>query len=1023
MPTQSPRYWQDPKLLHRNREPARATLIPFADEVSALSGDRSRSPFFKLLNGRWRFHLAPRPELAPAGFERPGFDASGWRTLPVPSNWQMHGHDKPVYTNINYPHPLDPPHVPDENPTGCYRTEFDLPKDWAGRQAMLVFQGANSCLRVWVNGREAGMSKGSHMPAEFNVTALLRPGRNVLAAEVLKWCDGSYLEDQDFWRLSGIFRDVYLLALPAVHVRDVFVRAGLDRDCEDGTLELDAALRNLGAKAAEGLGLEARLLDPDGRPVLEELLVAPAVPAGRERSLALRAGVPSPLKWSAEEPNLYTLLLTLLGAAGEVLEVHRLRVGFRRVEICKGLFTVNGVPVKLQGVNRHDSDPDTGHFVTREAMVRDILAMKRHNVDTVRTSHYPNDPYWLELCDEHGLYVVDEADLETHGFGYEAPDIPARVPLWRKAFLDRAERLVERDKNHACVVMWSLGNESGYGPNHAAMADRVRRRDPSRPVHYERDLKAESADVVSRMYTAVPALIEEGRRRHPKPFFLCEYAHAMGQGPGSLKEYWEAIRQFPRLMGGCVWEWCDHGIRRRTASGVEWFAYGGDFGDRPNDGNFCIDGLCSPDREPHAALLELKRVLQPVEVEALDARAGRFRITNRHAFRSLGYLEGTWTLSVDGRLPGLDVPAGCTLDISVPAKPALAGEGVERHLDFRFVLRGDESWARRGHEVAAAQFELPRRRTAIRPARAAAMPPVELSESALELVVRGRGFVLVFDRLTGAIRSWRWRGAELVASGPKWQLWRAPTDNDRRTMAAEWEKAGYDRLVPRVERVAAARLGRSHVRVEVASVLAGYQLSPRFRSALTYTVHGGGDVIVEARLEPLAAGLPPLPRLGLELALPAGFERLSWYGRGPHESYSDRKESTRVGVFSGTVEGQHVPYIRPQENGSKTDVRWAAVANSRGLGLLAAGMPLLEVSAHHYAAAALAASGHDHEIARVRETILNLDFRQGGLGSNSCGPRPLPQYLVQPERTAFALRLRPFSRGEKPMELWRTAAL
>jgi len=1025
------RDWENPKLLHRNREAARATLVPFADEASALSGERERSAFFKLLNGEWSFHLAPRPELAPAGFERPGFDASGWGRIPVPGNWQLHGHDKPVYTNVNYPYPLDPPHVPDANPTGCYRLEFELPAAWAGRQIMLVFQGVNSALHLWVNGRPAGFSKGSHMPAEFNVTALVRPGRNLLAARVLKWCDGSYLEDQDFWRLSGIFRDVHLLALPAAHVRDAFVRTQFDREYRDATLAVDLALRNLGAQPAAGLRVEARLLDAAGRAVLSASVAGGIrIPPDGEKLLGFRAAVRSPLKWSAEEPNLYTLLLVLRAAGGEVLEVHRLRVGFRQVEIRKGLFLVNGVPVKLHGVNRHDTDPDAGHAVSREAMLRDVLLMKRHNIDAVRTSHYPNDPFWYELCDRHGLYVIDEADLETHGFGYEAPDIPARVPLWREAFVDRAVRLVECDKNHACVVMWSLGNESGYGANHAAMARWIRRRDPSRPIHYERDQKAESADVVSRMYTNVPDLIKEGRRRHPKPFFLCEYAHAMGQGPGSLKEYWEAFRKYPRLMGGCVWEWADHSIRMKTAAGVEWFAYGGDFGDEPNDGNFCIDGLCFPDRRPHTGLIELKQILAPVTVEAVDAAAGRFRVTNRHAFRNLNYLEGAWRFSCDGqtvaegRLPELDVPAGGGLEVSVPVGGAPAPEigtppSGELRVDFIFTLCADQSWAQRGHEVAAVQLDVPGKPLARRPARPASAQPVKPSESATELVVQGADFVLSFDRLTGIIRDWQWLGRSLLASGPKLQLWRAPTDNDRH-FAVRWRSAGYHRLVPRVERVAVRRLGRSAVRVEVASVLAGYQLSPRFRAALVYTVGGDGAVDIAVRLAPLAKELPPLPRVGLELVLPAGFDRFAWYGRGPHESYADRKESAPVGVYSGSVQDQYVPYIRPQENGNKTDVRWAAVTDRAGAGLLAAGAAPLNVSAHHYTVEDFTASRHAHELTRLAETVLHLDGLQAGLGSNSCGPAPLPQYLIQPGRIEFAVRLRPISAGEDPMAVWRS---
>jgi beta-galactosidase/beta-glucuronidase len=1013
--------WENPRVLERSREPARATLLPCPDEATALSGERGASPWFKLLNGDWRFHYALRPEAAPAGF-----DASGWKTLPVPSNWQMHGYDRPHYTNRNYPYPLDPPRVPNENPVGCYRREFSLPAGFSGRQVFLVFQGVNSAFYVWVNGRMAGYSQGSHMPSEFNVTALVRPGRNLLAVKVLKWSDASYLEDQDFWRLSGIFRDVYLLSLPDVHIRDVFVRTTFDKSYRDATLAVDVNVRNCAAKPAAGCRLSARLLDSEGRVVLEQpvgkvLRLAP----GAEAALTLRAPVASPRKWSAEEPNLHTLLLTLRDARGRVLEVQRLRVGFRQVEIRGRQFLVNGVPVKLHGVNRHDTHPDLGHAVSLESMVQDVVLMKRHNVNAVRTSHYPNDPRWYQLCDEYGLYVIDEADLETHGFGYEAPDIPARVPLWKEAFLDRAVRMVERDKNHPCIVMWSLGNESGYGPNHDAMARWIRGRDRTRPIHYEGAGDAKVVDVVSGMYPKVADLAAEGRKKDPRPFFMCEYAHAMGQGPGNLQEYWEVIRRHPRLMGGCIWEWADHSIRQKTAAGREWFAYGGDFGDFPNDGNFCIDGLNFPDRVPHTGLIEYRRIVQPVEVEPVDLLAGRVRIVNRRHFATLADLEGSWTLRADdavlaqGALPLLDVPAGQSRELTLPCAPPIPEPGATYWLNFSFALKEAVRWAPRGYQLACAQFELPVKRAPAPVLCLAAMPGLELAESGAEISVRGAEFSLTFDRHDGQLLDWEWQGRKLLAAGPRVQLWRAPTDNDK-YIVNDWRKAGYDRLVPRVSRVVAARLRPAAARIEAEFTLGASSLPPGFAVRQACTVCGSGELLIETHLEPLAKDLPPLPRVGLELRLPAGFERFAWYGRGPHESYPDRKASALVGVYSGTVDEQYVPYVRPQENGNKSDVRWAALTDLRGSGLLVAGLPLLNVSAHHYAVEDFTRSRHAHELTRLEEIVLHLDHLQAGLGSASCGPKPLPQYLIQPRAISFAVRLRPFSGDAAgPMALWK----
>ena len=642
--------WENLQVLQRNREPAHATLLPYADAAGALSGERGASPYFKLLNGHWHFCYVPTPVEAPEHFESERFDASGWDSISVPSNWQMLGYGRPNYTNVRYPFPVDPPRVPQDNSCGLYRRTFALPEGWDGKEVFLEFEGVNSAFYVWLNGQMVGYSQGAHVPAEFRLTPYVRSGANLLVVQVFQWSDGAYLEDQDMWRLNGIFRDVYLFATPSVHMRDVRVGAELDETYTDAVLNVSVALRNYGSSALGGLikalhelkggasagyRVSARLLDAAGAAVVEgEIGESISLDAGAEATLAASFSVKAPAKWSAEEPNLYTLLLTLADPAGSVQEVVRVNVGFRKVEIKQGVFYFNGVPIKLQGVNRHDTHPDLGHAVSLESMIHDVVLMKQHNINTVRTSHYPNDPRWLDLCDRYGLYVVDEADLECHGFGTVGDqDQISEDPAWEAAYLDRAIRMVERDKNHPCVIMWSLGNESGYGRNHVAMADWIHKFDPSLPVHYEGATGwgnrangkpfAGVVDVYSTMYPTVERIINEGQQTdNPLPFFMCEYAHAMGNGPGNLKEYWDAIRAYPRLMGGCVWEWVDHSVRQRTEDGEEWWAYGGDFNDHPNDGNFCVDGLCWPDRTPYPGLIEYKKILEPVHVEAIDLKAG-----------------------------------------------------------------------------------------------------------------------------------------------------------------------------------------------------------------------------------------------------------------------------------------------------------------------------------------------------------------------------------------------------------------
>jgi beta-galactosidase/beta-glucuronidase len=1037
---QSARDWENPHLLARHREPAHATLVPFADIETALQGERGASPFFRLLNGRWQFQYAASPAEVPNGFEREAFAADDWASIPVPSNWQMLGYGKPNYSNVAYPYPVDPPRVPQENPVGLYRHTFHLPAGYppkvgeedtsGGRQLFLTFEGVNSAFYVWLNGQPVGYSQGSHMPSEFNVTPYARPGANLLAVQVFQWSDASYLEDQDMWRLSGIFRDVYLIRTPGTHVRDVRIRTRLAPASgypayRDAVLDLEATLRNSTREPADALRLTASLFDPDGRPVAEQVLGdALRLNAGEESALAAEIAVSNPRKWSAEEPSLYTLLIRLHGVGEEVVE--RFAVGFRQIEVAGSQVRLNGVPLVLKGVNRHDTHPDLGHAVSLESMLQDIVLMKQHNINTVRTSHYPPDPRWLDLCDRYGLYVIDEADLETHGFGISGNlSQLAQDPGWKEAFLDRAERMVERDKNHPSIIIWSLGNESGFGPNHEAMADRIRQADPTRPIHYEQAGGAKAVDIVSVMYPTVESLIRQGQRTDDaRPFFMCEYAHAMGNGPGNLREYWDAIDAHTRLLGGCVWEWVDHGLRRHTPSGEEWFAYGGDFSDAPNDGNFCIDGLNFPDRIPHTGLIELKKVLEPVRVEPVDLQTGKVKIANRYQFASLAHLRATWSLLADdeilqqGTLPPLDTPPGGEAVITLPYRLPAARPGAEYWLNLRFTLGQETLWAPQGHEVAWAQLALPLETSPAPRLKAAAIPPLALEESEREITLCGEEFQLVFDREAGTFSAWHYRGRPLIAAGPRFNAWRAPTDNDVHA-AREWRKAGLDRLQHRVASVSLRQRSSQVVEIEARSTVGAYSLAPAFAVTYRYTIYGTGAVVIETQVTP-RSDLPNLPRIGLEMVLPAGLDRFAWYGRGPHESYSDRKESARVGVYRGTVQEQFVPYIMPQENGNKTEVRWAAITDARGMGLLAAGMPLLNVSARHYSLENLTRARHTFELERQKETYLYLDHAQAGLGSQSCGPGPLPQYLLEPRETTFAVRLLPISLEEdSPMRLSR----
>jgi beta-galactosidase/beta-glucuronidase len=1027
--------WENQQLLHRNRLPAHTELLPYADEASALTFAREVSPFFMLLNGTWRFHYAPAPHLAPTVYIDMAEQTSSWDELPVPSNWQMHGYGKPNYSNVMYPYPVDPPRVPQENPVGTYRRSFEIPDAWQGRPILLSFQGVDAAFYVWINGQLVGYSQGSHMPSEFDITRFVRAGTNEIAVQVYQWCDGSYLEDQDMWRLSGIFRDVFLYSTPPVHIDDLRVRTSFDADYQDATIDLQVSLHNFGAETATDLVVSAKLLDADGAVVLEQALPAVSqLSAGDDAVVDLSALISAPQQWSAEIPNLYALVLSLCHASSVngASEFVSCAVGFRQIEVRDQQLMINGRPVKLQGVNRHEFHPDLGHVVPFEAMVQDIVLMKQHNINTVRTSHYPDDPRWLDLCDRYGMYVVDEADLEAHGFClFGDTGVLSKDPSWSEAYLDRARRMVERDKNHPSIIFWSLGNEAGDGPNHVAMSEWIHQADPTRLVHYEQAYDAPHVDVVSRMYPDMEYLVSEGRNTtDQRPFFMCEYAHAMGLGPGNLQEYWETIRAYPRLCGGCIWEWADHGIRQHTADGREGFAYGGDFDDLPNDGNFCIDGLCWPDREPHTGLIEYKKILEPVEVTPIDLAQCLLRVTNRYSFLSLAHLAIAWSITCEeeilaqGTLLPLETPASASSELRIPYELPTGQIGDEYWLNLSFSLAQDTAWAKQGYELAWAQLMLPNnsslqaghgdpalqqqrnnKLSAIRDIEFIDITNLRIEENARIITIRGADFALTFDKFQDTIASWQHAGIQLIHTSPRLNVWRAPIDNDRR-IVSKWYEAALDRLQHRINSVALHLPDAASAQVIIETTLAGYGFPPRFVCHYTYDISATGEVAITAAVTPLGE-LPDLPRIGLEMILPEGFTQFTWYGRGPHESYIDMKQSARIGVYRGTVQEQYVPHIRPQENGNKSDVRWATISNQSGAGLMIIGMPTINISAHHYTPQDFTNAHHAHELVGRPETILHLDHAHHGLGSASCGPDAMEKHRLHPEPVTFSVRFRP----------------
>ncbi|MGC4985492.1 glycoside hydrolase family 2 TIM barrel-domain containing protein [Streptomyces sp. DT193] len=916
------------------------------------------------LNGGWDFRLSPTADAEDDSFAAEGYEPAGWAQVEIPGHWVLQGHGSPIYTNHLYPFPVDPPRVPTENPTGDHLHRFDLPSDWpADGGTVLRFDGVESCARVWLNGTDLGVFKGSRLPHEFAVGHLLKPGGNVLAVRVHQWSAGSYLEDQDQWWLPGIFRDVTLLHRPPGSVLDFFVHASYDRHQGLGTLRVDS--------------------DVDGR------VLVPALDVDVATGTPVTVPV---LPWTAETPRLYDGELVTEG------ERVPLRVGFRTVELADGLIKVNGRALLFKGVNRHDWHPEKGRALDPETMLADVLLMKRHNINAVRTSHYPPHPAFLDLCDTYGLWVIDECDLETHGFTEQAwRGNPVDDPRWTPALLDRAARMVERDKNHPSVVLWSLGNEAGTGRGLTAMAEWIRGRDRSRLIHYEGDHDCRDTDVYSRMYADHAEVERIGRHqdgggpmRRRLPFILCEYGHAMGNGPGGIADYQRLFTSYERLQGGFVWEWIDHGIR----DGRHGFAYGGDFGEELHDGNFVCDGLVFPDRTPSPGLVEYKKVIEPVRIDGGDSFSppgerreavagwdGTVRVTNGYDFADLSGLAFEWSYQVDGETVEsgpLAVPAltpGRSADVKLPAPP-VDPRGAGAQWTVRAVLAEETAWGPRGHVVAWAQLPV------AEPA-SPAVAPSAVPVPGERVILLGPG---TFDSRTGALLSI----GGIKVTGPRLDVWRAPTDNDNGAHwqpdarhGPLWRALGLHRMRHRLDAVEAGDDSLT-VRTRVAPAARDVGLRTVYRwtsdgTRLRLTV----SVAPEGRWE------LPLPRLGVRLGLPGSADRVTWLGGGPGEGYPDTKAASMNGRWESTVDAMQTPYVRPQENGARPDVRRAEIG-----GLRIEGDPAFWFTARRWTTEELDAAGHLTDL-RPGDTVwVNLDHGQQGIGSQSCGPGALPQYQL-----------------------------
>lgn len=1206
----------------------------------------------KSLNGKWKFKWSPNPASKPASFYEPTYDVSGWGEITVPGNWETQGYDYPIYTNITYPwagyESVSPPKAPTiYNPVGSYRTTFAIPDNWDGREIYLSFQGVQSAFYVWVNGHQVGYSEDSMTPKDFDITSYIQPGENVLAVEVYRWSDGYYLEDQDMIRLSGIFRDVFLYSKPKVNIWDFSVATDLDDQYVNATLTLNVELRNL--TVAEGVySVEAQLYDGQQAVLPDSIVIDADVNGKKEVPISTNQLIENPKKWSAEYPNLYTLVLSLKDPNGNIIETTSSRIGFREVEIKDKQILINGKKVLLKGVNRHEIDPVLGKTMTKERMIQDIKIMKQFNINAVRTCHYPNDPLWYDLCDEYGLYVMDEANIETHGV---SGSVPTSDPNWTDAVIDRAQSMVERDKNHPSVVIWSLGNEAGSGSNFQTEADWIHQNDiQKRPVHYEGMNSV--ADIYSNMYASVETVESYAKNQNnTKPYLLCEYAHAMGNSVGNLYQYWDVIRAYPILHGGFIWDFVDQallwpvptkktvedlsanqfaadltgtiydvgdatygkalkgyallpqsdklnftgkqpftleawvypeskashqvilskgdtqyalktdgsggnlefyiydstvqgqwtqwiavnytlptdwvnnwhhvagiydgntlkiyidgnivntkdvssnsinpgnnyvlGIGRDVEKGrgfnglidkariynkaltidelnsttrtpqdegvVAWFdfenineekaykddsyyAYGGDWGDNPNDGNFCANGLISADRTLQPEIYEVKKVYQNILVKPVDLLKGKVEIINEHLFTNLkDEYNGKWILKEDNKIiqqgnltaDDLDIAPQTAKEITIPfKKPSSLKPGAEYWLNISFTLKNNKMWAQTGYEVAKEQFEIPFSTPVAPSLNIGNMAPLSVNEKDNQVEITGQDFSISFDKTKGTMTSYVYKGKQLIKEGPIPNYWRAPNDNDKGngmpSRCATWRLAGLNR---QISDVTVTPLNDKVVKIEVNGAVPTTTPS---QYKMSFTIYGSGDVLVDNVLIPGSKSLPEIPEVGTIITMPEGFENIRWYGRGPQENYWDRNTGADVGVYSGTVDEQFFPYIEPSETGNKTDVRWVTLTDSSGIGLMAVGVPLLEVNALHYTPWDLDSVDHPYKLTRNDDITLRLNYHQMGVGGdNSWGARPHPEFTLYANKTySYSYRLLPIDLNEMdPMQESKTAVI
>jgi len=1008
--------WEDPKITEVNTEEPHSYFIPFQNTETALTNNEDSSLYYFSLNGFWKFHWADKPANRPRNFYEKEFDITGWDSIPVPSNWELEGYGYPIYTDVSYPFPSKPPRIPHKwNPVGSYKRNFNIPKEWGDNRIIIHFGGVRSAFYVWVNGEMVGYSQDSKTPAEFDITEFVQTGKNSVSAEVYRWSDGSYLEGQDYWKISGIERDVFLLATPKTYIRDLFVTATLDSMYQDGLLNLQVEIEGLESLSGD-FQVVAQLLENEdlSLPLINQSKFVD-VNTGSASKVEFNWHVLTPEIWSAETPNLYTLV-TILKQDGEEEQVITQKVGFRSIEIVNRNLLINGIPISIKGVNRHEHDPFTGRVITEESMIRDILLMKKFNINAVRTSHYPNVPEWYDLCDKYGLYVIDEANLEAHGSDpYNPKKTLADKEEWGPAFMDRIKAMVERDKNHPSIIGWSMGNETGWGANFERAYEWIKKRDDSRFVHSEDAGKRLYTDIYCPMYETIEEIEEFANSNDPRPLILCEYAHAMGNSVGNLQDYWDIIEHYSCLQGGFIWDWVDQTFYKEDEDGNWYWAYGNDMGISPvyNDSNFCANGLVAADRSLHPHIWEVKKVYQNIEWKPVDWKKKLFQIDNKFLFTDLNAFDIKWKIEEDGliissgSLENLSLGPGKKDTVAIPYRRIVQNPGCEYFLTIQSFTSQEEIGLAKGHEVAWDQYKIPleTERILLLPGKSM---NVKLHEEGTRIFVECRNHTVGFNRSNGKLNSYKFGDTEVLHEGTELSFWRPLTDNDLgwnvpSTMGI-WKNEGNN---ARLKDFTIVSQEENKIGIETTYTL----VKTGSEVKIDYKITGNGDVVVTYVFIPGSDSLPAIPKIGMEMQLKDPYSNLSWYGRGPHENYWDRKTGAAVGFYQGNVWDQYHPYVRPQENGNKTDVRWIFLADSLGKGLVVSGMPTFSFSAHQFSMDQLEhtprINQHGNNVKPEKLVTLNINYRQMGVGGDNTWGLPVhDEYLLWPKKYSYSFRMR-----------------